>query len=192
MSTARRLHYTYAEYLALLASHDLKLEYYDGTIYAMAGGSREHAALSVAMSSILRGLLRDCLVLSSDAKVHVEATGLSTFPDCSVVCGKPLDAKIDAHATTNPTILVEVLSPSTEDYDRGDKLSQYKQIESLRAVLLVSYKSKCITVVERSESGWSERDVRAGETLSLERPSLSFAVDDVYDGIVLASPEPRA
>lgn len=187
MRSARRLHYTYEDYLQLLANHDLKLEFYDGCIYAMAGGTREHAALSVAIGSILRSALKDrCVVLSSDAKIHVEATGLSTFPDCSVVCGDPIDAKMDAHATTNPTLVVEVLSPSTEDYDRGDKLSHYKQIESLQAVLLISHRERCVTVVERTPSKWTERDVRAGETVTLAYPALSFEVSEVYEGITVA------
>lgn len=186
MSTARRLHYSYEEYLALLAAHDLKLEYCDGTIYAMAGGTREHAALSVAIASLLRQALRGtCVVLSSDAKIHIEATGLSTFPDVSVLCGEAKSALIDANATTNPTVLVEVTSPSTEDDDRGDKLSHYKQIPSLRAVLFVSHKSPSVTLVERAQRDWSEHEFRSGETIRLSTPAASIPVDSIYEGIAV-------
>lgn len=193
MSTARRLHYSYEEYLALLAAHDVKLEYCDGCIYAMAGGTREHAALAAAVASQLRDAFRGkCLVLSSDAKIHIEATSLSTFPDASVVCGEAESARIDANATTNPTVLVEVTSASTEDYDRGDKLSHYKQIPSLRAVLFVSYKTPSVTVVERASNGWSEREIRSGETITLSLPTASIPVDSIYEGIALKNGQPLA
>ena len=88
MSTARRLHYTYEDYIRALERSTLKLEYCEGIIYAMAGGSPAHAALAVSTTTLLRqGLLGECTVYSSDLKIHVEATGLSTFPDGSVVCG---------------------------------------------------------------------------------------------------------
>jgi Uma2 family endonuclease len=84
---------------------------------------------------------------------------------------------------------VEVTSRSTEDYDRGDKLSHYKQIPSLKAVLFVSHRSRRVTVIERAPSGWDEREHRAGERVVLHAPDLAFAVDDLYAGIPL-DPEP--
>lgn len=184
MSTAKRLHYSYAEYLQLLADSDIKLEYCDGVIYAMAGGTPAHAQLGAAVIGIFRQALADrCRVFSSDLKVRVEASGLSTFPDGSVVCGELQTSLIDPNAVINPSVLLEVTSPSTEDYDRGDKLSHYKQIPALRAVLFVSHKSKTITLVERTESGWAERDFRSSEELSLLDPRLAFKVDDVYAGV---------
>ncbi len=78
-------------------------------------------------------------------------------------------------------------SRSTEDYDRGDKLSHYKQLPSLQAVLFVSHRERRITVVARTERGWSETDVRGGETVTLPSPALTLAVDDVYAGVTLES-----
>ena len=120
-----------------------------------------------------------------DPKVRIEATGLTTFPDVSVVCGDRETAEIDPNAVVNPTLLVEVTSPSTEDYDRGEKLSHYKQIESLQAVLLVSHRRKQVTVYQRSDDGWEQRDVRAGEIAVLSSPELSISVDELYAGIQL-------
>jgi Uma2 family endonuclease len=117
--------------------------------------------------------------------VRIEATDLSTFPDGSVVCGEIQRSKIAKNAVTNPTILFEVTSRSTEDYDRGDKLSQYKQLPSLRAVLIISHRSKSITVFERSSSGWDEREVRSGAAVKLADPAVSFAVDAIYAGVEL-------
>jgi Uma2 family endonuclease len=130
-------------------------------------------------------LLGRCRVSSSDLKVRIEATDLSTFPDVSVVCGdRALSAK-DRNAVTNPTLLVEVTSRSTEDYDRGEKLSHYKQCPSLLAVLLVSHRRAEITLVVRAGAGFVERVVRSGESVVLEDPALSFSVDDVYARIAL-------
>jgi Uma2 family endonuclease len=184
MSTARRLHYDYADYLRSLEVSPLKLEYCDGVIYAMAGGT--HAELSAAMIGVLhRTLPKGCRPATSDLKVRVEPSDLSTFPDVSVVCGEAVPAAIDAHAVTNPVLLVEVTSKSTEDYDRGDKLSHYKQLPSLRVVLFVSHRTRRITVVERIDSGWSERELRGGERVELSSPPLAFAVDEIYEGIEL-------
>jgi Uma2 family endonuclease len=186
MSTARRLHHSYGEYLALLRQNDTKLEYCDGEIFAMAGGTLAHAEIGSAMIALLRTALGGrCHVFSSDAKVRIEATDLSTFPDGSVVCGEPQTCAIDKHAITNPTLLFEVTSRSTEDYDRGDKLSHYKQLPSVQAVLLVSHRRQQITVVARGDGRWDVRELRAGETVTLSRPELVIAVDDVYRGIAL-------
>jgi Uma2 family endonuclease len=181
MSTARRLHHSYEEYLRALEVSGVKLEYCDGEIYAMAGGTPAHADLA---ASIVR-LLGKCRVSSSDLKVRIETTDLTTFPDATVVCGQRQVASADRHAVVNPTLLVEATSPSSEDYDRGEKLSQYRQLSSLRAVLLISHRRPQVTVVERTAGGWQEREVRAGEEVVLKAPSLNFAVDDLYAGIEL-------
>ncbi|MBL8957267.1 MAG: Uma2 family endonuclease [Myxococcaceae bacterium] len=186
MSTAKRLHYSYTEYLRALEDSDLKLEFCDGVIYAMAGGTPAHAFLGAAMVRILgQGLLGRCRVSKSDLKVHVEATGLSTFPDAAVICGELKSPQLDVNSVSNPVLLVEVTSPSTEDYDRGDKLSNYKQISSLRGVLFVSHRMKTITVVERAATGWNERDFRSGEVVSISEPAVQFKVDDIYSGVTL-------
>jgi Uma2 family endonuclease len=186
MSTARRLHYDYADYLRSLELSELKLEFCDGTIYAMAGGTPAHAELSGAIIGVLHGVLpKTCRPSTSDLKVRIEESGLSTFPDAAVVCGERISSSIDPNALTNPVVLVEVTSKSTEDYDRGDKLSHYKQIPSLRAVLFVSHRTRSITRVERSASGWDEREFRGGELLSLTTPAISFSVDEVYERITL-------
>jgi Uma2 family endonuclease len=186
MSTARRLHYTYADYLQVLEISNVKLEYCDGVIYAMAGGTPAHAALSAAATRLLGNALAGrCIAYSSDLKVRVEATDLSTFPDGAVICGAVRTAEIDPHAAVNPVILVEITSRSTEDYDRGEKLSHYKQIPSLRAVLFVSHKTPRVTLVQRTASGWDEREFRAGESVTISEPASSFSVDDLYAGISL-------
>ncbi|WP_240488687.1 Uma2 family endonuclease [Labilithrix luteola] len=186
MSTVRRLHYSYEEYVRALEMSELRLEYQEGVIYAMPGGTPAHAQLGATMIGLFYSRLpRTCRTATSDMKVRVEATDLSTFPDVSVVCGEAKSSSIDANAITNPTLLVEVTSRSTEDYDRGDKLSQYKQVPSLRAVVFVSPRSHRLTVVERTATGWDERDYRSGEIMKLGAPAIDIAVDDAYEGIAL-------
>ena len=186
MTTARRVHHTYPEYLAALEVSGVKLEYCDGEIYAMAGGTPAHADLAASATRLLgNALLGRCRVSSSDLKVRIETTDLSTFPDVTIVCGEREVATIDRNAVINPTVLVEVTSHSTEDYDRGEKLNHYKQCLSVQAVLFVSHRRQQVTVVSRTPSGWQQEERRAGETVDLETPRLSLNVDELYEGIAL-------
>lgn len=186
MSTARQVHYTYQQYRAHADRSELKLEYCDGVIYAMAGGTPAHAFLSAATIRLLGNAMKGrCSVSSSDLRVRIESTDLSTYPDVSVICGAVQTSAIDELAAINPSLLVEVTSKSTEGYDRGEKLSHYKQIPSLRAVLFVSHRQRLVTVVARTPTGWSERNFRPGETVSLTDPETAFSVDELYEGITL-------
>ena len=129
-----------------------------GEIYGMAGGTPEHAAaLSAAVISALLTQLRGgpCRVYSSDLRVRVLATGLATYPDVTVVCG---EAERDPESPTtivNPRLVVEVLSDSTMDYDRGEKLQHYRQIPSLEGVVLVWHTQRRIDVWARGDRGLS-------------------------------------
>lgn len=186
MTTARRVHYSYEEYLAVLEVSGVKLEYCDGEIYAMAGGTPAHADLAASATRLLGNALRsECRVSSSDLKVRIEATDLSTFPDVTVVCGERHVAEIDRNAVINPTLIVEVTSQSTEDYDRGEKLNHYKQCPSLEVVLFVSHRRQQVTVVSRTSKGWEQREWRSGESVELEAPKLSLSVDELYENIEL-------
>src|SRR4051812_33804313 len=165
---------------------DVKLEYCEGEIYAMAGGTPAHADLAATAIRLLgNALLGRCRVSTSDLKVRIEATGLSTFPDVSVVCGDPESASIDRDAITNPTLLVEVTSKSTEDYDRGEKLNHYQQCPSLRAVLFVSHRRPQVTMVLRNGAAWDTSEYRPGQRVQVAALALEFSVDELYAGIAL-------
>jgi Uma2 family endonuclease len=186
VTTARRLHHGYEDYLAALEMSEVKLEYLDGEIYAMAGGTPAHAYLAAAAIRLLsNALLGRCRVSTSDLKIQIEATGLSTFPDISVVCGEPELARIDRNAVTNPSLLVEVTSKSTEDYDRGEKLNHYQQCPSLRAVLFVSHRRPQVTVVSRNGAGWDASEYRPGQRVQVPALALDFSLDELYAGIAL-------
>jgi Uma2 family endonuclease len=182
---AHNVHYTWAEYLALEASSDVKHEYLEGQIYAMAGGTPEHAALAAVVIGLLFPQLRAgrCRALDADLRVRVRTTGLATYPDVTVVCGpRELDPE-DAQAVTNPTLIVEVLSPSTKDYDRGDKFEHYKHLASLRQYVLVSQDERLVEVWTRgaADREWSSRTSRDGEIASLDAIAAQLDVTELYE-----------
>jgi Uma2 family endonuclease len=178
--------YSYEDYLDTLARSEVKLEYCAGIVSAMPVGTLQHAALGARMiAAIGRQLPASCEGFNSDAKVRVEETDFAGFPDASVVCGPVQHAPSDAHALANPTLLIEVTSKSTEAYDRGEKLEHYQRIPALRAVLFVSHRAPRVTLVERTNSGWTTRDFGPGERLVLTAPALTLSVDELYAGITL-------
>ncbi len=178
-----RHRYTYADYLALEESSNVKHEYFNGEIYAMAGGTPDHAALAMAVGADLIGQLRNgpCRVFSSDLRIRVLATGLAAYPDVTIVCG-PLEHDAESAVTVvNPTIIVEVLSDGTEDYDRGEKLENYRQIPSLRECLLVSHRLRSIEVWRRDDAGgWQRHEGRSGDTVKLASVACELSVDEIY------------
>ncbi len=184
-STARRVHHTYEEYLALEDARSTRHEYLDGEIYAMAGGTPDHAALAGAAIRILgNGLPHGCRVFTSDLRVRVVETGLSTYPDGAVIRGVSVRASDDHHAVVNPVLVLEVTSPSTEDYDRGEKLRNYQQLPSLREVLIISHREPQVTLVRREGDGWTSSDFQSGQSVTLSSVDMCLEVDDVYrDGL---------
>jgi Uma2 family endonuclease len=183
-AAAHRTHYTWADYLALEASSNVKHEYLDGQIYAMAGGTPQHAALAAAIIGLLFPQLRAgrCRAYDADLRVRVRATGLATYPDVTVVCGPRERDPDDEQAITNPTLIVEVLSPSTEEYDRGDKLENYKRIPSLRQVVLVPHAARAVEIWTRDDNGgWTQQLARDGETAELTSIDARLDVRDLHD-----------
>lgn len=134
------MHHTYEEYLALEEQSAVRHEFFHGEIYALAGGSPDHAALAAAVIAKLAGQLpANCRTFTSDLRVRIVETGLSTYPAAAVVCGATERAPDDGLAIVNPILLVEVTSPSTEEYDRGEKTRHFKLLPSLREILIVSH-----------------------------------------------------
>jgi Uma2 family endonuclease len=181
---AHAAHHTFRDYLALEASGNVKHEFYKGEIYAMAGGTPVHAALQVAVPSLLFPQIRgsSCRAHGADLRVRVLATGLATYPDVTIVCGpRELDPE-DANTVVNPTLLVEVLSPSTAEYDRGGKFENYKLIPSLRHYVLVSSDERRLEVWSRGTSDeWTLRRSLAGGVAELPAIGARLSVDELYD-----------
>jgi Uma2 family endonuclease len=173
---------TYAEYLDAEAKSEVRHEYLNGEVWEMAGGTPEHFALAAAMIGELRAALRGkpCRTFTSDLRVRILDTGLSTYPDVSVVCGQLETAADDKDAITNPIVLVEVLSEATEAYDRGAKWAHYRRIPSLREYVLVSQPEPLVEVFRRGEPGrWELLEARSGE-IELASPGIRLDVGALY------------
>jgi Uma2 family endonuclease len=185
MSEPRRLHrFTYADYVGIEMTSNGKHEFLDGEIYAMAGGTEDHAALAAEMVRLLGNAVGDqpCRVLTSDLRIYVESVGLATFPDCSVICGPLQQHEPSPNATAlNPAILVEVTSDSSEDYDRGPKLEYYRTIPTLREYVIVSHRERRIVVETRGNDGtWSTRVAMKGERIEVSSLNAELNVDEIY------------
>lgn len=175
--------WTYAEYLAHERASEGKHEFLDGRILAMAGGSRDHGLLAANTIGALVAGLRDrpCRVYSSDVRLRIPETGLATYPDLSVVCAEPEPHPEDADAVTNPILLVEVLSETTERRDRGEKLAHYETLQSLHHYLLVVHDKVRIEHFHREDGGtWTWRSYGPGERIALDGIDCTLAVDEVY------------
>ena len=180
---AARKRFTPSEYLIMERASPVRHEFFRGEAFAMAGASHQHNLIVANTVGALWSALRDrpCEVYPSDMRVKVEATGLYAYPDVTVVCGPP--RLEDEHGDTllNPLVLVEVLSDSTESFDRGGKFEQYRTIPSLAEVVFVSQKEAHVEHFERQADGsWRLREYRAGQRLVLPAPGCEVAVDDLY------------
>jgi len=175
-------HHSFKDYLALEETSSVRHEFLEGEIYAMAGGTIAHAALSAAVSSALQAQLAGrCRVFSSDLRVRALATGLACYPDVTVVCG-PVESDPDsADTVTNPTVLIEVLSPATIDYDLGEKFEHFRRMPALGAVVYVWQDRRQIEVRSRTGEGeWHVVQAGAGETATIEPISCGLDVDRLY------------
>jgi Uma2 family endonuclease len=174
---------TRAEYLARELTSGVKHEYVNGEAYAMTGGTIDHSGLAVAFATQLSLALagRPCRVFNSDLRIFVTATGANFYPDVSVVCGKIDLAPDDDHSITNPVVLVEVLSKSTEGDDRGAKASHYRLLPSLQEYVLGSQGERRVEVQRRNERGvWELHFFKVGERVELTSLGVSVGMDELY------------
>jgi Uma2 family endonuclease len=176
---------SYDEYVALVDASETQYEYVNGEAYATAGGTPRHSAVCanvlIALGNLLRG--QPCRVYQSDLRVRVEATGMSTYPDVTIVCGPVATSPKDRVAATNPRVIVEVTSESTEAYDRGAKFQHYQAIPSLTDYVVVASDRERVDHFTREPDGswrlWpigptAPRDVR------ITSIDATLALDDVY------------
>lgn len=181
-----RLHrYTYADYVALEKESPTKHEFLDGEIYAMAGGSEEHSALAAEALRTLGNAIGDrpCRVHTSDLRVYVEAAGLATFPDGSVICGPLVQHPPSPEATAlNPSVLVEITSDSSEEYDLGLKRECYQTIPSLRDYVVVSHRERRIVVYSRADADapWTMSVAVTGGRVVVPSLGADLVVDAIY------------
>ncbi len=182
MSGTAKVHsYSYPQYVSLEGDSPIRHEFVDGEIYAMAGGSHEHAALASTVTALVRAQLPlGCRTYSSDLRVRISSAKASVYPDGSVICGKPVIAIDDTMAVTNPTLIIEVTSPSTEQWDRTGKLGLYQQLSSVKEILIVSHLERRLEVHRRSDAGWVHEIANEGGLLQLDSFGGRLEVDKIY------------
>jgi Uma2 family endonuclease len=194
-AAAQPRRYTPEEYLALEREAEYKSEYVNGCIYAMAGASRAHILITGNIGGELRARLRGspCETYTNDMRVKVSPTGMYAYPDVAVVCEEPLFE--DGHVDTllNPVLIVEVLSASTEAYDRGDKFAHYETVPSLREYILVAQNRPRIERYVRQPDGQWLRSVATGlqDTIHLAAIGCDLPLAEVYERVTFpAAPDP--
>ncbi len=180
--------FTPAEYLAWEEQQEFRHEYANGEIYAMTGGTLNHSEIAAKFMLGLGNHLQgsSCRLFTSDAKVQIVASNSFFYPDISVTCDER-----DRNASkfvSHPCLIIEVLSPSTEAYDRGDKFRLYRRSTDLQEYVLVSTDQICLDVYQRNErSRWELVSYGSGDLVELQSINLTFPIEQVYEGIIFNS-----
>jgi Uma2 family endonuclease len=186
MSLQPKTRYTLQEYLDLERSEEARHEYLDGEVFAMGGASWSHGVIVSNIGRRLGNQLEGhgCQVISNDLRVKVSVTGLYTYPDITVVCGKP-QLEQPGDTLLNPQAIVEVLSDSTEAYDRGSKFEHYRAIESLTDYLLVSQDKVLVEHYNRQPDGrWIYSAVnKVADSVSIATLGCVLSLAEVYDNV---------
>ncbi len=192
MSAQPQPRLTPEQYLELDRASQLRNEYYDGRMYAMSGGTHAHAIVARNLTSAIQSAVGTrCIATQSDLRVRVSPAGLYTYPDIVVVCGQPqyVDGRKDTLA--NPILVAEVLSPSTEAYDRGFKSVQYRTLETLQEYVLVSQTEPRVEVFRRQAGGTWLLSESAGldASCALESLACNIKLADIYSQVTFATEE---
>jgi len=195
MSAAAKSTATPEQYLTWERAAEKKHEFVNGEIFAMAGASLDHVKIVGNLSFALRSRLHGsgCHPYASDLRIKVPDTGLYTYPDIAIVCGDPISEDDYADTILNPTVIVEVLSPSTENYDRGAKFQHYKRLPSLQNYVLVTQKSFLVEVFVRlPDERWTAQTyVHAGNEMELPALGVSIPLAEIYEDVDVES-DPRS
>jgi Uma2 family endonuclease len=181
---------TPAEYLAWEEQQEIRYEYVDGEVYAMTGGTINHSKIAANLITILKNHLRGsgCQVLTSDAKVQTLASKAYSYPDVSVTCDER--DRNASQSISYPCLIIEVLSPSTEAYDRGNKFRRYRRSTSLQEYVLISTTEMCLEIYQPTERGkWELTTYTDGELVEFNSVNLSVSIDQIYEDIIFAPEE---
>ena len=181
---------TEVEYLAFEETSDIRHEFYQGEIFDMAGGSIEHNTIVTNTASELHQVLKGkrCRVFTTDLRIKVKANSLFTYPDITIVCDEPKRYERRTDTITNPTVIVEVLSPSTANYDRGEKFELYRDIPTLKEYILIYANRIRIERFVRTEiNKWLLTDYKTREEmLYIESIGESIPLEEIYSRVVFA------
>ena len=183
MATVPTPRITEEEYLRLERAAETKSEFVAGEIFAMSGGTRAHSLLAIRWIRLLEDRLlgRNCSVFNSDLRIRTSRTGSYVYPDVSVVCEEPQANRNTEDLLTNPTVVIEVLSPSNKKYDRGRKFELYREIPSLRDYLLVHSDAVLVEQHSRQPENWLFREYSGVDSsIHIESIDCTVALEDVY------------
>lgn len=179
---------TYADYLVAEQGSPTRHEYIDGVIVAMAGSSDERNAITNKLAALcVMRLSGTCRSYSPDQRFWIAATGRGRYSDGSIICGAPDHPPHDGQATTNPVVVFEVMSPSSEGDDQGDKRLDFQSLASVQAYVVVARDERCVRIYRRTQDGdWrmSPDVYRDGQSFELPTLSSAITVADVYAGIL--------
>jgi Uma2 family endonuclease len=182
------------QYLEIERAAEFRSEYYAGRMYAMSGASYNHVLITLSLGGELRAALKlsPCAVGTNDLRLRISPRGLYTYPDIVVVCGDPKFADDQKDTLANPTFLAEVLSPSTEAYDRGFKSAQYRKIESLQEYVLVSQTEPRLEVFRRQPGGgWLLSEFVGLDAVSrFDSLGCEIPLAEIYAKVTLSGDEP--
>jgi len=183
--------YTIEEYLELENTSDDKHEYYQGELFAMSGAKFQHNQVTANLMFRLRQKLsgKPCQPYGSDLRVHIESNTLFTYPDISIICGPPVFRNNDEMNLLNPTVIIEVLSPGTKDYNRGEKFRLYRDIPTLKEYILVE--PEAISIEAFFVNGLNNWELsiisNINETLELQGIQTSLELTEIYEGTRIAA-----
>ena len=180
------------DYFEWEAQQALRYEYFDGEVFAMAGGSLPHADIALNVASLLKAQLQGrCKVRNSDAKVGITEDGPFVYPDVSVSCDER--DRTAQKFSRYPCLIVEVVSPGTEAYDRGGKFTLYRRLDSLKEYVLVGSEAKTVEVFRRNGDGsWAFIPYRMGEVIELASLAIMVPMEAIYEDVVLEQENSRS
>ncbi|MBK8912271.1 MAG: Uma2 family endonuclease [Chlorobi bacterium] len=185
MDALPRKYLTEEEYLAIERAAQWKSEYYQGEMFAMAGGSEAHSLIAMNLGGEIREALRSkpCRVYNSDLRVQVDSVGLYTYPDLSIVSGQPQFAEEQKDNLLNPVVIIEILSPSTEAYGRGKKFDLYQQLRSLKEYILVAQDRVSVISYVRNDDAetWTMRSYwQLQDVLTIASCNATVPLAEIY------------
>jgi Uma2 family endonuclease len=191
MRAATQVNYTAQQYLDLERAAEHKSEYINGRIYAVAGASRQHNQITFNIAGELRSQLKDrpCLAYASDMRVKISATGLYTYPDIVALCQDPQFEDTGMDTLINPEVIVEVLSESTEAYDRGEKFAHYRRLPSVSEYLLIAQDQTRVEHYLRQDKQWLLTEFDAlNDGVALNTIACHLSLAEIYDKVVFSGP----
>jgi Uma2 family endonuclease len=177
--------FTPEEYFEWEERQEIRHEYFDGEVYAMTGGTLNHSEIATKFSILLGNHLRggNCRLLNSDARINIYNSNKYVYPDLSVTCDQR--DRNNTKFISHPCLIAEVLSPSTEAYDRGDKFAMYRLSPSLQDYVLVSANKIAIDIYNKDDRGkWDIINYRSGDVVELASINLTFQIEQIYEDII--------